>query len=319
MIRARQHPWVIAHRGASGYRPEHTAAAYRLAAEQGADVLEPDLLLSADGQLVVRHDLGLARSTDIAGRPEFAARARTDAHGVRDWWIDDFTWNQLRTLRAIQPWPMRVQDFNGQPALLLFRDLVELTREESRRRGRTLWLYPETKHPAYFLSRGQDIAAILARELHALELVGAHAPVLVQSFDWRVLPLLKQACGIATVALLDAQSKPDLAHLAGLADGLGVAKSLLFEARPLKARPLKARPIKARPMKAAGEASALVTAAHAQGLFVHAWTFRSDQLPSQYQSAAEEYLRVYALGVDAVFSDFPDHAVAAREAHLQQA
>ena len=291
-------PRIIAHRGASGYRPEHTLDGYTLAATQGADVLEPDLTMSRDGVLFARHDLGLNRSTDIATRREFAARAR-DIAGVRDWWIADFDAVEIDTLRAIQPLAQRDQSFNGRfvpPRFSMTLDLlVTLTAQHSR----TLSLYPELKHPQYFRALGLDPVEAIRRDLESRSLLGEASPVWIQCFDHTVLREAKERCGNRCFALIETATadagnqEAMLANLAAWASGVAPNKFLLWDAT--------------------GTDTGLVAAAHAHGLEVHAWTFRDDHPHAPFVGAVDELNAAFGLGVDALFCDFPDTAIAARE------
>lgn len=278
---------IIAHRGASGPLPEHTAPAYALALEQGADVLEPDLVPSRDDVLVVRHDRGLRRSTDVASRREFAARERDG-----DWFVDDFDRDELDALRAIQPFGQRDRSHDGRHALLDFASLVAWAAGEAERRARPVPLYPELKHPAAFLAAGRDIVAafIAATRSHDRSLV----PLWLQCFEVEALHRLHAATGLPSHLLLDEQGDWRAAIEAheGWLAGLGVAKSLLH--------------------LASGGSSGLVEAAHARGLGVHAWTYRDDRLPPGRTKVEDELEAAFALGVDAVFCDFPATALACR-------
>ena len=292
-------PRIIAHRGASGYRPEHTLDGYTLAAAQGADVLEPDLLMSRDGALFVRHDLGLARSTDIAARPEFAARAREVA-GVRDWWIADFTAAELDTLHAIQPFPQRGNLYDGKFVVPRFSAVLDLLTALSAQSGRRLGLYPEIKHPEYFVALGLDPVATLHAELAPRNLLGPGSPIWLQCFDHGVLRLAHERCGNPCFALRETvptdphERDRMLRDLAPWAGGIAPGKYLLWDDT--------------------GTDSGLVAAAHARGLQVHAWTFRDDQSTAPFATARAELEAAFALGVDALFCDFPDTAVSARTA-----
>ncbi len=290
-------PRIIAHRGASGYRPEHTIDGYTLAAMQGADVLEPDLTMSRDGVLFARHDLGLSRSTDIAGRREFAARA-CEIAGVRDWWIADFDAAEIDTLRAIQPFAQRDQQFNGRFVAPRFSMALDLLATLLAQHTRTLALYPELKHPHYFRALGMDPVDAIRRELEPRGWLGEASPVWIQCFDHAVLRDAKTRCGNRCFALLEtanasvADREMLFADLAKWASGVAPNKFLLWDTT--------------------GADTGLVAAAHAHGLEVHAWTFRDDQSPAPFASAADELRAAFQLGVDALFCDFPDTAIAAR-------
>lgn len=280
-------PWVIAHRGASGLLPEHTLPGYALAVEQGADVIEPDLVASADGVLYARHDLGLARSTDIAERAEFASLRRNAGDGSADWWIEDLVASQVDTLRAIQPWPARPHHRDGAYRVPRFTDVLALLVMERRRRERPLLVYPELKHPGHFARLGIDVVELLARDLEASGLVGADAPVLVQCFDRDCLDRVRGRIGVRVVQL-----SIDLPDLAGSpVDGYGVSKQAL--------------------MTPAG--AAFIAAAHEQGRAVHAWTFRDDQ-PHATLAPVDECATAFAQGCDGLFCDFPATGLAARPA-----
>lgn len=281
------HPWVIAHRGASGLLPEHTLPGYALAIEQGADVIEPDLVASADGVLYARHDLFLSRSTDVASHVEFAGFKRPGPDGVLDWWIDDFTSAQLDTLRAIQPWPQRPHHRDGSFRLPRFSEVLALLRQERARRERPLLVYPELKHPEYFRARGIDVVDLFLRELATADMLGADAPVVVQCFERETLDRIG-----ARSALRRVQLSVDLPALDGTpVEGYGVSKqALLTDAGP-----------------------SFIEAAHAAGRLVHAWTFRDDQ-PVAGVAPADECARAYRAGCDGLFSDFPATALMARKA-----
>lgn len=278
---------IIAHRGASGVLPEHTAPAHALALAQGADVLEPDLVISRDGVLVVRHDRGLRRSTDIAARPEFAARERDG-----DWPVDAFERAELEALRAIQPFAQRGRAHDRRHGILDFETLGAWAAGEARRRGRPVPLYPELKHPAAFLAAGLDIVAafIAATREHD----HARAPLWLQCFEVDALRRVRDELDVPLFLLLDADAdwRAAIARHGDWLAGLGVSKSLLRDAQ--------------------GAGSGLVESAHAHGLRVHAWTYRDDQLPDGVARAEDELDVAFALGIDAVFCDFPATGVAAR-------
>ncbi len=278
-------PWVIAHRGASGLLPEHTLPGYALAIEQGAEVIEPDLVASADGVLYARHDLGLARSTDIAARTEFAGKRRPGADGTQDWWIEDLYSAEVDSLRAIQPWPARPHHRDGVFRVPRFVEVLALLSMERCRRERPLLVYPELKHPAHFLKLGIDVVELLARDLAAARMTGLDAPVLVQCFDRDCLDRVRARSGVRVVQL-----SVDLPDLGGSpVHGYGISKQALMST----------------------DGAAFVAAAHQLGRFVHAWTFRDDQ-PHATLSPIDECAAAFAVGCDGLFCDFPATGLAAR-------
>ena len=288
-------PLVIAHRGASGYRPEHTLEAYRLAIELGADVIEPDLVSTKVGQLVARHEPDISATTDVAQRPEFAARRRTaviDGTAMTGWFTTDFTLAELRTLRAVQPREYRSQDFDGRWPVPTLDEIIALAKRESAARGRTIAIYPETKHPTWHRDQGlpleEPLLAALAREGWTTR----EAPVWVQSFESGNLRWLRPRTGVKLVQLVGEAGPLDFADVASYADAIGANKALLAD----------------------GD---FVGRAHAAGLAVHAWTFRDEPRHIDARFGGDplrEYAFYFALGVDGVFSDFPDTALAARAA-----
>lgn len=327
-------PIVIAHRGASGHRPEHTLAAYRLAISMGADYVEPDLVTTRDGVLVARHENEISGTTDVARRAEFADRRTTkviDGATVTGWFTEDFTLAELKTLRAKERLPqVRPGNvaYDGQFPVPTLQEIINLVRAESRRLRRTIGIYPETKHPSYFRSIGLPLEEPLVRVLRRNRLAHRSSPVIIQSFETGNLRALRSRVPVRLVQLLDAGGRPydfaqagdprtyaDLVTPEGLrwigryADGVGVNKGLIV------------------PRDASGRLlapTALVRDAHRVGLLVHAWTFRSENtfLPADFRTgtdpaahgdAAAEYELFYGLGVDGVFSDHPDAALAARQ------
>lgn len=333
-------PIVIAHRGASGYRPEHTLESYRLAIEMGADFVEPDLVSTRDGVLVCRHENEIGGTTDVAAHPGFAARRTTktiDGHTGEGWFTEDFTLAELKTLRARERLPQLRPgntEFDGRYQIPTFDEVIAQVRRESAARGRTIGIYPETKHPSWFASLGLALEEPL---LAALERVGwaeADAPVFIQSFETENLRMLHTRTRVPLIQLMEAGGRPydftrrgdprtyaDLATPEGLAEiatyaaGIGPDKALVI------------------PRDQAGCLAAptpLVADAHAAGLLVHPWTFRGENyfLPADFHAGdptAPDFLRLhgdidaelaafFAAGIDGVFADFPDVAFRVRTA-----
>jgi glycerophosphoryl diester phosphodiesterase len=284
-------PLVIAHRGASGLRPEHTIAAYTLALEQGADCIEPDLVMTKDGVLVARHDVYLSSTTNIADHPEFAARRRT-LEGREDWFAADFTLAELKTLRARQAFPGRSTDHDGQHAIPTFEEVIDLALANRTAAGDPVCLYPEAKAPALHTTLGLDMGTEILRVLTAKGLNRADAPVFIQSFEPPFVKDMNSRTQIPVVMLTGSRAEYDAAMAAEGApfwDGLGAAIPLLFNAD--------------------GSSSGIVEAAHAKGIAVHPWTFRDDapfrDAPFNGEAADKSMQRTLALGVDGFFTDFP--------------
>ncbi|MDT7581132.1 MAG: glycerophosphoryl diester phosphodiesterase [Pseudonocardiales bacterium] len=316
---APRRPLVIGHRGAPAHRPEHTLASYLLAVHLGADYIEPDLVATADGVLVARHEPELGGTTDIAARPEFADRHTTrvvDGRPCTGWFVDDLTLAELRTLTtrerlpALRPGNTR---FDGRFPVPTFAEILDLQAQVSARLGRSIGVYPETKNPAYFADRGVPLEPALVDALRAAGLDRPGAPVFVQSFDAESLRELRPALRVPLVHLLDDTPElvtPDgLAAITAHADAVGVHKSLV---------------IPPTPAGTLGEPGPLVADAHAAGLAVHAYTFRSENafLPADLRSGAgdadlgdgqAECAAFLRAGVDGLFADDPATAVAARE------
>ena len=322
-------PLVIAHRGASGYRPEHTLEAYRLAIAMGADFIEPDLVLTGDGVLVARHENELSTTTDVADHPEFAERRSTkDVAGrsVTGWFVEDFTLAELRTLRARERLPELRQHnrlYEGRATVPTFAEIVELARWESVRLGRRIGVYPETKLASYFGRLGLSHEEPLLREL---ELAGPDVPVFIQSFEPWSLRRLARRTSIPLVQLVDTTGRPHDFDLAG--DGRTYAdlitpsglREISTYAQVLGAH--KSLLIPRRPDGSLGEPSGLDARARAAGLSIHAWTFRNENafLPAEYRvgpnnhefgDAFGEYRAFLRLAVDGLFSDHPDTLVVA--------
>lgn len=284
---------IIAHRGASGLYPEHTRPAYERAVADGADVLEPDLVPSRDGILFARHDAWLSRSTDVASHTEFAARREVGMDGREDWWCDRFDAAELRTLCAVQTSPGRSRAEDGRHPLLDFDAVLEIALAAG------LTAYPELKHPAWFRARGHDVAALLIAALTRRGLKGPSAPVWVQSFEADCLMGVRAALGVRVYPLVEFVSGSPRSWrrrvrslCRDFADGVAVHKRLLER----------------------DDAGDWVESVHAEGCEVHAWTFRDDRLPEGFADPSQELAQAFALGIDAVFCDFPATGVAARNA-----
>ncbi len=323
-------PLVIAHRGASGYLPEHTLAAYAVAILQGADYVEPDLVMTRDGVLVVRHDNALHLTTDIADRPEFAARRTTktvDGEEVTGWFSEDLSAKEIATLRAIErigktrPGNTRFDRQFGVPTLDQVIDLVQaMERVVCRRVG----LYPETKHPTHFDRLGLSLEEPLVRALHDRGYRGRRARVFIQSFETRNLHDLDALTELPLVQLLADEGRPaDVAAAGGTLtysematpEGLRAIAAYASGVGPERRRFLLRERADGGLDRSA--ATSFVADAHRAGLVVHPYTFRAENqfLAAANRSAGGDAapgdlvaeLAVYlALGIDGFFTDQPD-------------
>jgi glycerophosphoryl diester phosphodiesterase len=329
-------PIVIGHRGASGYRPEHTLAAYRLAVRLGADYIEPDLAITKDGVLVARHEPEISTTTDVATRPEFADRQTSkviDGTTFTGWFTEDFTLAELKTLRAKERIPElrpgNAAAYDGLYEVPTLQEVLDLRERLSRKYGREIGVYPETKHPTYFRSIGLPLEEPLIRALRSSGLDRRRAPVFVQSFEVGNLMMLDRVLAVPLVQLFaerarqpydfvvagDPRTYADLATPAGLrfvarhADGAGPSKDYIV---PRDANGYSQAP------------TSFVDDAHRAGLLVHPYTFRAENnfLPRELRSSTiltrhgdleAEVRQFFDLGVDGVFVDHPDYAVDARD------
>jgi glycerophosphoryl diester phosphodiesterase len=339
-------PLVIGHRGASGYLPEHTLRSYALAIKQGADYVEPDLVATKDGHLIARHEPDITNTTDVRDHPEFADRETTkmvDGFPVTGFFASDFTLREIKTLRARQTFPERPQRFNDRFEIPTLEEIIALVERESRKRDRTIGIYPETKHPTFHKELGLPLERRLVNALDRADLDSRRDPVYIQSFEQSNLKRLNRMTRVRLVQLVDANDVlPDgtleyvapfdrpydwtvsgdpelesrtfgffatdegLEEVSTYADGIGPWKRYIVST--LGSGPESQRTL--------APPTDLIDRAHDHGLVVHTWTFRNEQsrLVSDYGgNPVNEYLQFYELGIDGVFSDFPDTAVTSRE------
>ncbi|MGW9021836.1 glycerophosphodiester phosphodiesterase family protein [Leucobacter chromiiresistens] len=346
MVSPARRPLVIGHRGASGYRPEHTASAYRLACEMGADLVEPDVVATRDGVLVVRHENEISGTTDVADRPHFVDRRTTktvDGELLTGWFTEDFTWEELATLGSRERLPgIRPENarFDGAEGILRLRDVLAIVDERSAALDRPIGVVVEVKHARFFEDRGFDLAEMLRAELAACGWADRRGRLVIESFELGVLDRLRASGVRAEIVFLaerlgspadepvgDApardyawyRSDAGLDLLAGRADGISVAKADLLR------------------VDALGEAvgtTSLVERAHARGLRVYTWTLRPENrflnpafrraspggegddggaAPEQWGDWRGEFAMIAGSGVDGVFVDHPDLGAAIRD------
>ena len=330
----RTRPLVIGHRGAPGYRPEHSRSSYDLALAMGVDAVEPDIVVSQDGVLVVRHENEISGTTDVAERPEFADRRATktiDGAELTGWFTEDFTWDELTTLRCRERLPElrpNSASFDDQQPVLRLRDVLDLVRAGSLEQGREIGVVLEIKHATYFERLGWDVAALVADELDAAGWARGELPLTIEAFESTVLRRLRERGIRGTyIYLLEAAGRPfdmvaalgraaptykatvrpaGLDGLVGVVDGISVDKRVILAPDKLG--------------RMTGPTS-VIADAHARGLRVYTWTCRPENafLVGQYRgrgggAAFGDYEAEWAVirdaGIDGVFVDHPDLGVA---------
>jgi glycerophosphoryl diester phosphodiesterase len=295
-------PLVIGHRGASGHRPEHTLESYRLAVEMGADFIEPDLVSTKDGVLIARHENEIGGTTDVADRFPDRKRTKTvDGQSIAGWFTEDFTLAEIKTLRARERLAFRSHAYDGRFQVPTFDEVIDLAQQLGTARGRAVGIYPETKHPTYFRGIGLPLEENLLASLEKHGWNSRESPVFIQSFEQGNLRDLRKKTTVRLIQLTsDAKmvDDPGLKDIATYADGIGPEKRLV---------------VPVNPDGSLAPPTDLVERAHRAGLLVHVWTIRVEKefLPAGYHGDVKaEFEQFRSLGVDGVFTDFPDLAVA---------
>jgi glycerophosphoryl diester phosphodiesterase len=317
-VAAQGPPIVIAHRGASGERPEHTIAAYQRAIDSGADFIEPDLVMTRDGILIARHENEISGTTDIASHPEFASRKATkiiDGAAVTGWFTEDFTLAELKTLYARERLPA-IRPGNlawARERIVTFAEILALVKTAKRAVG----LYPEIKHSRYFAALKLPIEPVLLKALAQAGYSRATDPVFIQSFEVGNLRALHTMTKLRLVQLIEAGGHP--------ADAPALTNAVMTSVAGLRDIARYAQAI--GPQKTLviheGRPTDLVRNAHAAGLLVHPWTFRAENMfmdvifqsgpdPKAAGDLIGELRAIYALGIDGIFTDTPGVAVQAR-------
>lgn len=325
---AARRPIVIGHRGASGYLPEHTLASYRLAIDQGADYIEPDLVPTKDGVLVARHENDITETTDVAQRPDFASRKCTktvDGKAITGWFTEDFSASELRTLRT----KGRTREgrlLDGHYSVPTFEEILVFVAQEEQRVHRKIGIYPETKHPTYFRKIGLPLEDRMLDLLKRFHYDRPDSPCFIQSFEVANLQALKGRTPLPLMQLIDDEGSPwdfveagdprsyqdmlttgGLREIASYAKGIAISNRLAFNLEP---------------DGSLGSPTGLITAAHGQGLMVHGWTFRAENryLPLDYRVGTDPegfgdlaglMRRFYEAGMDGAFCNHPDFGVRA--------
>jgi len=313
-----QRPLVIGHRGAAGYRPDHTIEGYKLAIEMGADFIEPDLVATKDGELIARHEPNITGTTDVASHPEFASRKTTrvvDGVPETGWFATDFTLAEIKTLRAIQPLAERDAQYNGKFSIPTLKEVLDLAKSEGTRVGRTIGVYPETKHPTYHVDAGLKLEDRLLAILATYGYTQKSSPVIIQSFEVSNLKYLRTKTQVRLVQLIDGDDvalngqvtlaapydKPydfavvgdkrtfitmltpaGLAEIKTYADGIGPWKPYLISSKGVdangdgKADDVNKDGVVDERDRTMLPATAVLKDAHAAGLVVHPFTFRNE-------------------------------------------
>jgi glycerophosphoryl diester phosphodiesterase len=312
-------------------------ASYELAIELGADFIEPDVVSTKDGVLIARHENEISGTTDVAERSEFADRKTTkiiDGKEVTGWFTEDFTLAEIKTLRAIERLPFRDQSFNGQFEIPTLQEVIDLAKEKSAETGRTIGIYPETKHPTYFDSIGLSMEEPLVEILDENGYSDRNDPVFIQSFEVGNLKDLNEMTDVPLVQLFDASNAqpydfvvsgdertygdlttPEgLAEIATYADGIGPGKRLIIPADPVdfngdgQPDDLNGDGLISDADYILQDPTSLIEDAHAAGLLVHAYTFRNEDrylAPEYNGDPTAEYEQFFSLGLDGLFTDFP--------------
>jgi hypothetical protein len=338
-------PIVIGHRGASGDRPEHTLASYKLAIERGADFIEPDLVSTKDGVLIARHEVNIKDTTDVATRPEFSDRFTTkiiDGVAESGWFADDFTLAEIKTLRAIERLAFRDQSYNGQFEVPTLQEIIDFVKQVETDTGKKIGIYPETKHPTYHDSVGLSLEEPLVDILKKNDFTDP-SRVFIQSFEVGNLKELNQKIDVPLIQLLDAtdvaldgtliekqpydfvvsgdsrtygdlRTPEGLKEVATYADGIGPWKRMIVSVKGTdadgdgKADDINGDGAVNDADKTTLPPTSLITDAHNAGLLVHPYTFRNENvfLAADYQGNPElEFQQFIKLGVDGYFTDFP--------------
>jgi len=298
-LEALHSPLVIGHRGASGYRPEHTLEAYRLAIEMGADFIEPDLVMTKDGVLIARHENEISETTNVAQVfPTRKTKKTIDGQEVEGFFTEDFSLAEIKMLRANERLPFRDQSMNGIYEVPTLEEILAFVEQETSRLKRVIGVYPETKHPSYFQSIGLAMDDTLLVVLEAYGLSAKESPVFIQSFEQENLRQLRKKTEVRLIQLLDLDWKNRIGQsevlkdIRSYADGIGPNKNLLFELGP-----------------------EFILAAKAEGFAIHPWTHRKEAqfVNAKFSGSSTAELEwLLQNGVDGIFSDFPDEALLVR-------
>ena len=313
-------PLIMGHRGTAGHRPEHTRSSYELAADMGADFIEPDLVPTKDGKLIARHENDISETTNVATK--FPDRKKTkiiDGNSVTGYFTEDFTLKEIKTLRAKERLAFRNHSFDLKDEVLTFEEVIEIVRSAAKKQKRTIGIIPELKHPTYFKSIGLDPVPAFVKLMKSNGYDKSSSAAIVQCFELGTLKELKKQIATRLLFLFDdPKSKPadfaaskdrrtygDLLTPAGMKEIAQTAQIL--------------GPAKLMLIKPDGTSTGLIELAHANKLLVVPYTFRDEKefiVPQAKGDAQAEYKLFFKLGVDGLFSDFVDSAIKAKAAGL---
>ncbi len=313
-------PLIIGHRGACGHRPEHTLESYKLAISYGADYIEPDLVSTKDHVLIARHENEIGGTTDVATKfPDHKTTKIIDGKKITGWFTEDFTLKEIKTLRANERLDSRDHSFDGKFEVPTFEEILTLVQSASKKQKKQIGVYPETKHPSYFVSINLPLEESLIEMLKKFNMNTQNSLVFIQSFEMESLKKIKKMSPVSLIYLIDDpemvpydhflahdkrtygdMTKPEnLKELSLTVAGIGPSKRYI---------------IPSDFNNNALPATKLIDNAHAAGLKVHPYTFRSEKqylLRDYKESSTAEYIQFFKLGVDGLFTDFSDDAVKA--------
>lgn len=340
-------PIIIAHRGAQHIFPEHTLEGYKKAIALGADFIEPDLVMTKDGVLVSRHEPYISATTDVKDHPEFINRKTTktvDGQQITDWFVSDFTLSELKTLRARQARPERDKSYDDQFEIPTFQEIIDLAKAHKTTSGNSVGIYPELKHPTFHKEIGVPMLNTFMKQLEASEFNSKEAPIFVQCFEVSTLQEIRRLSSVRSIQLIGASgiskegtlifTHPDgsynaegapydfhingnehtfewfatergMQYVATYADGIGPWKGFIIPYTTKDDNSPNVLP-----------ATDFVTLAHKNGLEVHPYTFRDEDVQWQEGSGKNEYDLFRAAGIDGLFTDNVEVALKALETSL---
>lgn len=318
---------VIGHRGACGYRPEHTLASYETAIEMGADFIEPDLVSTKDGILIARHENEISSTTDVAQKfPQKKKNKVIDGKSIDGWFTEDFSLKEIKTLRAKERLEFRNHTYDGEYQVLTFQEIIDFIKKKEKEKNRTIGIYPELKHSTYFASIGLPLERKFVDTLNKNGYTDRTSPVIIQSFEVGNLKALSKLTKVRLLQLLDEPQEHPYDFVVN-----GDPRTYGDLTRPENLKeiatyayaigPYKRMIVPQNPDKTLATPTTLIHDAHKLGLLVHTYTFRNEEhylAPDYKGDPIAEYLQFYKLGIDGIFSDFTDTALKAKTLFYSQ-